>query len=198
MPIMSSSRPGLRLAGILLRSDAAPLRALPIGEGLTDHVGVGFAFEATDRLQREAAEFERAGRSTWRRSRSRRAARPVARACATSSCSRRSTRRARGLPGHGAVFAMKPASRGTVRLSAADPRAPLAIDHGFLTDERDVAVLVDGVAALRAMAASESVSAYAAREARPGPRSTPSATSRRGARLLPSGRHVRHRVGGRR
>ena len=46
--------------GILLRSDAAALRELPIGEGLTDHVGVGFGFEGTDRLQREAAEFERA------------------------------------------------------------------------------------------------------------------------------------------
>ena len=32
--------------GILLRSDAAALRELPIGEGLTDHVGVVFAFEA--------------------------------------------------------------------------------------------------------------------------------------------------------
>ena len=40
---------------------------------------------------------------------------------------------------------MKPWSRGTVRLTSPDPRAPLAIDHGFLTDERDVAVLVDGV-----------------------------------------------------
>ena len=36
-----------------------------------------------------------------------------------------------------AVFAMKPASRGTVRLASPDPRAPLAIDHGFLADERD-------------------------------------------------------------
>ena len=45
--------------GILLRSDAGALRGLPIGEGLTDHVGVGFAFAPTDRLQHEAAEFER-------------------------------------------------------------------------------------------------------------------------------------------
>ena len=46
--------------GILLRSDAAALRELPIGEGLIDHVGVGFGFEGTERLQREAAAFERA------------------------------------------------------------------------------------------------------------------------------------------
>jgi choline dehydrogenase len=63
---------------------------------------------------------------------------------------------------------MKPDSRGTVRLTSPDPRAPLAIDHGFLTDERDVAVLVDGVEALRAMAASDAVRPYAAREERPG------------------------------
>ena len=53
--------------GILLRSRSARRAGLPVGEGLIDHVGVGFGFEATDRLQREAAEFERTGRSTWRR-----------------------------------------------------------------------------------------------------------------------------------
>ena len=63
---------------------------------------------------------------------------------------------------------MKPDSRGTVRLTSPDPRAPLAIDHGFLTDERDVAVLVDGVEALRRWRRPTSVRAYAAREARPG------------------------------
>ena len=30
-------------------------RSLPVGEGLCDHVGVGFGFEGTARLQREAA-----------------------------------------------------------------------------------------------------------------------------------------------
>ena len=45
--------------GILLRSGSVR-RGLPVGEGLIDHVGVGFGFEATERLQRETAEFERA------------------------------------------------------------------------------------------------------------------------------------------
>ena len=45
--------------GILLRSDIGPARGLPVGEGLIDHVGVGFGFEPTERLQREAAAFER-------------------------------------------------------------------------------------------------------------------------------------------
>jgi choline dehydrogenase len=73
-----------------------------------------------------------------------------------------------GYEGTAAVFAMKPWSRGTVRLTSPDPRAPLAIDHGFLTDERDVAVLVDGVEALRSLAASDEVRPYAGRETRPG------------------------------
>ena len=68
-----------------------------------------------------------------------------------------------------AVFAMKPDSRGTVRLASPDPRAPLVIEHGFLSDERDVAVLVEGVEALRQLVATTGIRAYAAREARPGP-----------------------------
>ena len=35
--------------GILLRSGIGPQRELPVGEGLSDHVGVGFGFEGTDR-----------------------------------------------------------------------------------------------------------------------------------------------------
>ncbi len=42
--------------GILLRSE---IQGLPVGDGLIDHVGVGLGFEATERLQRETAEFER-------------------------------------------------------------------------------------------------------------------------------------------
>ena len=155
--------------GILLRSDIGPARGLPVGDGLIDHVGVGFGFEATDRLQREAAAFERD--------------RPLYMAQVTIEA--RSSACAEGVcdlfffpaldpPGEAgyevsaAVFAMKPASRGRVRLASPDPRAPLAIDHGFLSDERDVAVLVEGVDALRRLAADEAIRAYAAREARPG------------------------------
>jgi choline dehydrogenase len=156
--------------GILLRSGVGPARGLPVGEGLIDHVGVGFGFEATDRLQREAAAFERE--------------RPLYMAQVTIEA--RSSACAAGVcdlflfpaidpPGEqgyevsAAVFAMKPDSRGTVRLSSPDPRAPLAIDHGFLSDERDVAVLVEGVAALRRLVESEEIRAYALGEARPGP-----------------------------
>jgi choline dehydrogenase len=155
--------------GILLRSEVGPQRGLPVGEGLIDHVGVGFGFEGTERLQREAAAFERE--------------RPLYMAQVTVQA--RSSECPEGVcdlylfpaldpPGaHGyepsaAVFAMKPDSRGSVRLTARDPHAPLAIDHGFLSDARDVAVLVEGVGALRALAATDEVRAYAGPEARPG------------------------------
>jgi choline dehydrogenase len=68
-----------------------------------------------------------------------------------------------------AVFAMKPHSRGSVRLTSPDPEAPLAVDHGFLSDPRDADVVAEGVARLRELAATEPVKRYAARELRPGP-----------------------------
>ncbi|HUK93944.1 MAG TPA: GMC family oxidoreductase [Gaiellaceae bacterium] len=46
--------------------------------------------------------------------------------------------------------------------------APLAIDHGFLRDERDVEVLTEGFERLRAIVAGDEVRPYAARELRPG------------------------------
>jgi choline dehydrogenase len=154
---------------ILLRSGIGPARGLAVGEGLIDHVGVGLGFEATDRLQREAAAFERQ--------------RPLYMAQVTIEA--RSALCAEGVcdlfffpaidpPGEqgyevsAAVFAMKPDSRGTVRLASPDPRVPPAVDHGFLSDERDVAVLVEGVEALRRLAAAPEIRAYAASEARPG------------------------------
>jgi choline dehydrogenase len=64
---------------------------------------------------------------------------------------------------------MKPRSHGHVSLASADPSAPLHIEHGFLSDERDVATLVEGAETLRALAASPPIARYAVRELRPGP-----------------------------
>jgi choline dehydrogenase len=156
--------------GILLRSGVGPERGLAVGEGLIDHVGVGLGFEATDRLQREAAAFE-SERPLYM---SQVTVEARSSACAAGVCDlfffpAIDPPGAQGYEVSAAVFAMKPASRGTVRLASPDPRAPLAIDHGFLSDERDVAVLVEGVEALRRLVASEEIGAYALREARPGP-----------------------------
>lgn len=152
--------------GILLRSGFGP----PVGEELIDHVGVGLAFEPTEQLTRETRAFE--------------AGSPLCMAGVTvEACS--STCGSEGCDTFlfpsmdvapdgayeisAAAFAMKPFSRGSVRLTSPDPRAPLAIDHGFLSDERDLAVVAEGVEAVRALVASSPASAYAAREIRPGP-----------------------------
>jgi choline dehydrogenase len=156
--------------GILLRSGVGPERELPVGEGLCDHVGVGFGFEGTERLQREAADFERSH--------------PLFMAQVTVAIS--STVCPAGVcdlfffPGIDppaekgyevsvAVFAMKPASRGSVRLTSPDPRAPLAIDHGFLSDARDAEVLAEGVESLRELTSGDAIRTYGGCETRPGP-----------------------------
>ncbi len=48
-----------------------------------------------------------------------------------------------GFSGH--VCVLRPESRGTVRLASADPAAAPLIDPGFLTDDRDMAVMKAGV-----------------------------------------------------
>ncbi len=152
--------------GILLRSGVGPERGLPVGEGLVDHVGVGFGYEGTDRLRREVAAFERSHAVFMAQ---------VTVAVSSSAC----------VPGLSdlflfpgldppaevsvAVFAMKPASTGRVSLNSSDPRVPLRIDHGFLSDGADAAALEEGVASLRELVAGEAIGALAGREMRPGP-----------------------------
>jgi choline dehydrogenase len=155
--------------GILLRGGIGPERGLPVGEGLCDHVGVGFGFEGTRRLQRETAEYERSQPLFMAQ---------VTVSMASSACEPglRDLFLFPGIdPGEGdyeasvAVFAMKPASRGSVRLTSDDPRAPLAVDHGFLSDARDTEVLAEGVQTARELTAGDVVRDYAGRETRPGP-----------------------------
>ncbi|MET0835304.1 MAG: GMC family oxidoreductase [Thermoleophilaceae bacterium] len=156
--------------GVLLRSGVGPDRELPVGEGLCDHVGVGFGFEGTEQLQRETADFERSHPLFMAQ---------VTVAVASSVCEE-GLRDIFFFPGvdppagHGyeasvAVFAMKPKSRGSVRLISSDPSEPLAIDHGLLSDARDADVLAEGVEALRELTGSEPIRNYGGRETRPGP-----------------------------
>jgi choline dehydrogenase len=156
--------------GILLRSGVGPERDLPVGQGLCDHVGVGFGFAGTERLQREAAEFERSHPLFM-------AQVTIATAsgvCAPGLCDLFFFPGLDPAGGHGyeasvAVFAMKPVSRGSVSLSSPDPRAPLTIDHGFLSETRDADVLAEGVEALRGLTSGDVIRPYAGGETRPGP-----------------------------
>ena len=127
--------------GILLRSGIG--RGLPVGEGLTDHVGVGFRFAGTERLLAAAEAYERE-RPVFM------AQVTVAPACSGWGHLLLPVTRARGRRLRG--------QRGGVRHEAAvarlgapgrpDPGAPLAIDHGFLRDPRDAEMLTRGRRAL--------------------------------------------------
>jgi choline dehydrogenase len=155
---------------ILLRSGIGPERGLPIGEGLIDHVGVGFSYEGTDLLQREVAEFERSHPLFMAQ---------VTVALSSSGCDPGASDLflfpdidPPGEDGYEvsvAVFAMKPASRGSVSLNSSDPREPPRIEHGFLSDPADAAVIAEGVDSLRRLAAEDPIRLYAGREMRPGP-----------------------------
>jgi choline dehydrogenase-like flavoprotein len=153
---------------ILHRSAVDP--ALPVGLGLQDHVGVGFAFETTATLQRDSARFAAEhplpmGQVSVRGRSSVHGSGiwdlfivPVLEESADGTFAATAT-----------AFVVRPRSRGSVRLASPDPKVPPVIDHGFLTDPHDVVALGDAVAQLRALAASPEIAPLAGRELRPGP-----------------------------
>ncbi len=136
---------------VLLRSG---ITELPVGENLADHVGTGMAWEPTDALRHDWDEWTREH--------------PLSMGGVTVGVGDLFFFPAAD-PDYeisAAVFAMKPRSRGRVSLTSSDPRAPLAIDHGFLSDEADVDVLVEGFERLRSLGAA--LPRYAGSELRPG------------------------------
>jgi choline dehydrogenase len=139
--------------GVLLRSG---IRDLPVGENLSDHVGVGMGWESTDELREVMTRWE--------------AEHELAMAQVTIAISDWFLFPAAEPGGEisAAVFAMKPRSHGRVSLTSDDPRAPLVIDHGFLSDEADVPVLAEGFERLREFGRAGPIRRYAARESRPG------------------------------
>jgi choline dehydrogenase len=147
---------------ILLRSGIGPEAGLPVGEGLCDHVGAGIGWEPTDELrdQWDVSELGVSGAIVRGRSS----------LCDDDSWDLLVLTAAEG--DHdisAAIFLMKPRSRGRVTLTSGHPEAPVHIEHGFLSDERDAAALTEAFEQLRALGRSEPVARYAARELRPGP-----------------------------
>ena len=157
-------------AGILLRSGLGA--DLPVGENLIDHVGVGFAYEPTAYCREQMTRFE--------------AERPLYMAgCSLLLQDGDLFLFPAAEPGceiSAAVFFMKPRSRGRVSLGSDDPRAPLRIEHGFLSDERDADALTAGVKEIRRLVAAEPISRYVGHETRPGPDVEASSHARTAAR----------------
>ena len=96
-------------------------RGLPVGEGLVDHVGVGLGSEPSDvGCSATLAAFERATRAVHGAGHVASASGLRARPLRPLPRSRRRARE-QGWEVSAAVFAMKPRSRGTVRLARRDP-----------------------------------------------------------------------------
>lgn len=64
---------------------------------------------------------------------------------------------------------MAPRSRGTITLASANPRVPVSIDPGYLSDVRDVQALVDAFAIARELASKPAMREWMAEELFPGP-----------------------------
>jgi choline dehydrogenase len=148
---------------ILLRSAPGPHSSLPVGENLADHVGAGVGWEPTERLVDELGPVGSPlpmGQVTVR---------GRSQACPEDTWDLFVFPALDDGPEiSGAAFAMKPRSRGRVRLNGPDPRTPLAIDHGFLSGPADAEVVAEGIERLRELASSPPVRALARRESRPG------------------------------
>jgi choline dehydrogenase-like flavoprotein len=67
-----------------------------------------------------------------------------------------------GFSGH--VCVLRPESRGTVRLTSADPAAPPLIDPQFLTDDRDMLVMKAGVRLLHRILTAPPLSTHGGRD----------------------------------
>jgi choline dehydrogenase len=142
---------------ILLRSGLGD--ELPVGENLVDHVGVPLRWSPSRRLLEETAAHEARHGPVFE---------------AQTVLTPRDLHlvpwqngEAGGYTVSMPVFFLKPFSRGRVTLTSEDPAAPVHIDHGFLSDERDVTPLAEGVALARALAATDAVARLVDGEAAP-------------------------------
>jgi choline dehydrogenase len=64
---------------------------------------------------------------------------------------------------------LQPASRGRVTLRSADPLEPPLVDPGYLSDERDLRVLLDGARLARRLLETEPLARHVREELLPGP-----------------------------
>ncbi len=64
---------------------------------------------------------------------------------------------------------LRPHSRGSVRLASPDPTAAPLIDPGFLSDERDVVLMLRAARVAREVGAADALARWRAAEVIPGP-----------------------------
>jgi choline dehydrogenase len=66
------------------------------------------------------------------------------------------------------VSPMRPASRGTLKITLADPYAPPVIDPNYFSDERDVRAVLSGITTARKIASSSALAEWGIEEVSPG------------------------------
>ncbi|WP_231877033.1 GMC family oxidoreductase, partial [Oleiphilus sp. HI0067] len=66
------------------------------------------------------------------------------------------------------VCVLRPESRGTVSLRSADPRMPIKIDFNFLTQEKDIKTLVNGIKVARNILKAKAFDEHRGEEIHPG------------------------------
>ena len=127
-----------------------------VGRNLHDHPLVELDFAGTDRLREALAEAvaERfvPEEQTLGKLRSSRASGPYDLHLVPVAASEHSLLAGRTIL---AVGAMEPRSRGRLTLASADPDVAPVMDHGYLADPHDVAVLLEGSERARELAATE-------------------------------------------
>jgi choline dehydrogenase len=165
-------RSGIGPADELAALGITPLHPLlGVGRRLTDHVTIPMLYWGSEELDRAMDEFEATG---WL---------PDEQALGktrSSHCteafdlhlytlSRRDAETGRWFY-HLAAANMTPQSYGSVRLTAADPHAPLVVDHGYLSDpdDEDLAVLGDGLEIVQEIVATSPLANLLASERRAG------------------------------
>lgn len=174
--------------GVLLRSGIGPRGQLAelgisvavelpgVGANLQDHCGINVVFRPSLELERALGRQDAAGRMIG----SGTLVRAASTACPEGTWDIHLVTWAaadtEGITGGEwrvqlSPYVMRPASTGAVRLRSPDPRQPLEIDLGFLSDPEaaDLAVIVEGAELVRRFAATESLGRILMSEARPGP-----------------------------
>ena len=140
---------------ILLRSGLGD--ELPVGANLIDHVGVGVGWEPSEACVRDTLAYEAGHGPVFE---------PYALVTPPDLHLIPWTTTG-GTETSMPVFFLHPRSRGQVTLRSSDPGVPPAIEHGFLSDERDIEPLVAGIELARRLVRTEPLSGYAGAELRP-------------------------------
>ncbi len=161
-------RSGIGPEADLRRLGTSVVAALPVGERLLDHYGAALAWQPTEYLHRELAATEPLFEAH------------VMLKAASSGCPSGSldlhlpswVNRREDDPERFEVrlafFLMQPRSCGRVRVRSLDAADLPLVEHGFLTDARDLPVLLEALELGRRLAATDPLRELVAEELRPG------------------------------